>query len=91
MPELSESLLDYIESHQVTRIALKFSRGDGGTAAGGEKQSAHHQKIVEEILVKHSSGKWSNADKAALAGIIKNRITRSVYHINTCPYHLPSA
>jgi len=56
MPELTESLLDYIESHQVTRTTLKFSCGDGGTAAGGEKQTAHHQKIADEILVKHDSG-----------------------------------
>jgi hypothetical protein len=78
MPELTGALLDYIESHQVTRIALKFSRGDGGTAARGEKQTAHHQKIAEEILVKHSSGKWASVDRAILAVIIKNQITRSV-------------
>jgi hypothetical protein len=78
---LTDALLAYIESHDTTRIALKFFRGEGGGGtgsggAGSESQKKHHSKIAASILLTHSSGDWNGFKPEELSGIIKNRIAR---------------
>jgi hypothetical protein len=78
---LTDDLLAYIESHDTTRVALKFYRGEGGGGtgtggAGSESQKKHHSKIAAAILLTHSSGDWNGFKPEELSGIVKNRLAR---------------